>query len=252
MWGRREGHSGGPAIRKATLLACGALLLGGLASGRFLLYLCPLLAFAAAVHAPPGLPARLRWRFPLELLGLAFALQLTLGIRETWRTADLNVGAPRSFQLLADAVRAQVPPGALLVTEDSILSGVLWSFLPGYRYLGAYDSAFLYAAHPKLFWRWAHLRLEGIDCDEEHCPHAPASAQAISDVVHAFGSEYLVSFYLHPGFSILPTLYQHPERFQLLAAVPAYRGKMTLWRVLPDPADKPWAPAPAVVPLETR
>jgi hypothetical protein len=88
-------------------------------------------------------------------------------------------------------------------------------------------------ANPRLYWRWEHAVHDGTACEQPACPGAQPDPQAVADMVHAFGSEWLVSFDARTGAAILPALFAHPERFQLVGIAEAAPelGKLSLWHV---------------------
>jgi hypothetical protein len=238
--GRREGHAASRPIRVAALLATGATSLLCLRSARFADYLVPLACLAMAAWAPRRVPRQLAMRVTVGASALVAMLMITRGVQRAWRFGDAYIAPPESYERIASAIRTQVPSGNVIVTEDLIMTSVLWSYAPEYRYIGAYDPSTLYAAHPDLYWRWLNMVQHGRDCDQPGCPSGPPDVQQIVNVIHAFGSEHFVSFYPRPGYTVLSTMHAHPERFELLATAPAPVGRLSLWRVKPAATDAEW------------
>ncbi len=233
--GWRKERPGTSGARLATLAACAITLGLCFESKRFVDYLAPFLALAAGLQRP-RLPAATRaariatWGFcALAALALAFNLP------RAWRQGNASIAPPASFEQMAAVIRERVPPGAMIVTEDLIQSGVLWSYVPEYRFPCAYDPSLLYLANEQLFWRWYHAVAEGRECADRECVKGSASAEAVAKAVEAFGSEWFFSFYPRTGFTVLQLLARDRDRFELVGTAPSNVGRLSLWHVKPRP-----------------
>lgn len=123
-----------------------------LANLRFVDYCAPLLALAAGAFWR----RRAAWLAPLALL---FALH----VPEVWRQGNAFIDGPETYARIAAQVRARVPPGAMIFTDDPFVTEVLLSALPEYRYLDAFDPAMLWLASPAHFSAWARAIAGEID-----------------------------------------------------------------------------------------
>jgi hypothetical protein len=190
------GRSGSPAgSRPARLAALIALVASWgltLRTGRFLDYLPPLFAVTAALFWPRE---RLRLR-PLRLAaagaalaGVALAAH-SVGI--AWEVGSAVVEPPAAYEAMAAEVRRRVPPGALLFTDDTFRTAVVYSSLPEYRYITMADPSLLQAANPDLFWVWHHAVHDGILCERRSCQGLAAGPSSVAQAVRRFGSEWIV------------------------------------------------------------
>jgi hypothetical protein len=232
LWlGRGRPRAGSPAMRAASLLAVGTSLALCFQGLRFLDYLLPFAALAAALHAPQPWP-RWAWERPVGVaLGLGVLWLTARNVKRSWVLGNALLPTPANLASFAGLIREKVPSGTLLVTEDLLYSGVLYSALPDYQYLCAYDPTLLYAASPERFWEWDHLVAEGRHCALPSCGPGVQDAQEVADAIRSLGSDWFVSFYTRTGYSVLPLLGDHPELFELVGTAPARSGRLSLWRV---------------------
>jgi hypothetical protein len=185
---------------------------------------------------PAVFPSSLRFRIGVAAVGALYLVLTALGLRRAVRLGDTYLARPEYYEQFAALLRAHVPSSAMIVGEDQVMSGVLWSYAPEYRYLGGYDNSFLYLAHPRLFWLWWNMISKGITCDEFACPPDPPDAEAIAQTLGALGSEWFVSFYTRPSFSVLPLLDHAKGRFELVGTTPGTVGRLSLWHLKPAPS----------------
>jgi hypothetical protein len=152
-------------------------------------------------------------------------------VLRAWRLSNAFVAAPSSYEAIAELIRSRVPAGSLLVTENVLMTSVLYAYLPEYQYLCAYDPILLYASSPEAFWRWENLVSQGRNCPRDDCGPGSADAREAADAIHALGSDWFVSFFPRSDYSVVPLMRDHPERFHFEGAAPARVGYLSLWHV---------------------
>jgi hypothetical protein len=234
LWGWRRSRYGSSATRAAALLAVLASLAMTLFAFRFIDYLVPFAVVATALHWPrqAALPARLR--IPAlaaaALLGAAsVARNLVLG----WSLGSSVFDPPATFDQLAAAVRAQVPPGALVFSTEAFVTDVLVAALPEYSWPVAYDHVLLQLADPERFWAWEHFSREAVDCRAPRCPPtSPRGPAAAEGVLGLFDSRWLLTRG-HGDAALEQALAEGAgEQLAPVAQVPApVSGHWTLWRL---------------------
>jgi hypothetical protein len=229
-WGRPR--CGSAATRVAAGLASAASLMMTLRSGRFLDYIVPFLVLSAGVLWPLEWKASRRTRAVLAgTVALAAATLLANNIRVGWKLGNAYIDPPRVFEEMAKQVRAHVAPGTLLFGDDLFLTGVLYAFLPEYKYVAAYDPSLLYFGNRRLFWIWHHVVVEGVDCDGVACPGAAPGPDEIAAAVHSFGTDWVITSYPQAIYSMQRVMLVSPQRFELIAHVPGPVTGLYLWHV---------------------
>jgi hypothetical protein len=220
--GWRRERCGERSLREALVAALLLCLVLTLRSLRFVDYLMPLLAITAAAWAP------VEWPWPGWRRA---ALSVARNIQRGWALGQRIHAATSAYEALAKEVRSHVPPGTLLFTDDPFDTGVLYSYLPEYQYIVAYDPSLLYFAHRQLFWLWHHAIVEGVWCDQPSCSPQRPSGQAIAGAIEAFGTHWAITTYPPGVFSMQTVMLDSPERFELLAQEPGDWEGLYLWRV---------------------
>ena len=208
LW-RMRGEPWRIPARSAALIgaAAGALLcIGNL---RFVDYCVPLMVLAVGAF----------WRrtlLPAAPLALLFALHLP----QIWRDGSAYIDPPETYARIARAVRARVPPGELIFTDDPFVTEVFLSVLPEYRYIVAYDPGLLWLASPPLFWLWHHGATEAIECASRDCPPQPASGAAAARVLGEFRTRWAITSMPRGRRSMQEVMAGDGERFTFVALAP--------------------------------
>ena len=233
--GWKKERAGTPRALCAVLMAGAAALLLCFRSSRFLDYLVPELALVAALFWPRD---SVLVAMPRLRAGLAAAAALVAAwfgwsnIAQAWQVGNRYLDPPVVFEHLATAVRAHVPPGSLLFTDDPFMTSVLYASLPEYQYIVAYDPAVLFTASPRLFWRWHHTVADGIACDERECPGEKPGPAAIAWAIQSFGSSWAVTSSPVRAFSMQSVMAQGQPLFELAGFSPRRTsGGLYLWHV---------------------
>jgi hypothetical protein len=234
---RSKPRAGGSAIRWAALLAslCAVLMCG--VATRFLDYLLPLLAVSAAVWWPasPAWLSAKRSRPFVRVAGVVGAivavLVLSRHVAAAHRTGTAYYDPPETFEKMAELVHEKVPKGSIIFTDDLFETGVLYSYMPEYKYLIAYDPSVLYGANPGRFWSWHHAVVDGIACDQPECPGEHPSPDAVAAVIASFNAEWVITSYPQSRFSMQSLLGHSPALFQYVAHVPGPVVGLYLWRL---------------------
>ncbi|HKD39878.1 MAG TPA: hypothetical protein VKB87_06255 [Myxococcaceae bacterium] len=237
--GWKKERAGKPRLLGAVLVASAASLILCFRSSRFLDYLVPQLALAAAMFWSRGGILVAMPRLRAALAGATALVVAWFGwsnIVQAWQVGNRYLDPPAVFEQLATAVRAHVPPGSLLFTDDPFMTSVLYASLPEYRYIVAYDPAVLFTASPRLFWRWHHAVADGIACDERECPGEKPSPAAIAWAIQSFGSSWAVTSSPVRAFSMQSVMAQGQPFFELAAFSPRRTsGGLYLWHVKAPP-----------------
>jgi len=243
-WKKERAGSLGP--RCAALLASALALVLCSRTTRFLDYLVPQLSIAAAMFWPREgvLASKPRLRAGFALAGALLAVWFgRSNIVSAWEIGNKYLDPPGVFERMAAVVRAQVPPGSILFTDDPFMTEVLYASLPEYRYVVAYDPAVLFTASPRLFWRWHHAVSDGIACDERECPGERPSPAAVAWAVQSFGSAWAVTSAPLRAFSMQTVLARGEPLFQLAGFSPRRgSGGLYLWHLMA--AAQPAVPEP--------
>jgi hypothetical protein len=230
--GLRRERCGSRAALSAALLAVLVSCLMMVVALRFVDYAAPCLALLAALLWPRE-PRKLR-------LGLAAAAALALvvllpsGVARAWNLGHHFYDEPAAFERIAVAVRATVPPGTVIFTDDAWMTQILLSYLPEYRYLLAYDPVLLYMGSPQLFWRWHHAVGEGIDCPAPSCGPRRPSGAAVARVLTDFGTRYAVTSTPRGKLSMQEVMAADASRFDLVELSPGQAYGLYFWRLHVD------------------
>jgi hypothetical protein len=235
--GRGKPRVGSASARAATLLAVGATALLSLRVARFGDYFLPVLALAAATWWPASLILDLGRRVRAGLAGAVLARVVWVGLRG-WAFDVALFPPPESLGLLAREVRSRVPPGSLIFVDDWGWAGVLYGFLPEYRYPLAYDPATLYAASPERFWIWEHASADGAYCphrDLAECPAADPGPAGVALAMQAFGAEWVVTRGYKGPHDLRQVVDHAPDWFEAVAQAAAAQSTFTLWHLKRSP-----------------
>ena len=228
---RRERCGSRPALQAALLAVLVSCLMMVVAL-RFVDYAAPCLALLAALLWPRE-PRKLR-------MGLAAAAALALvallpsRIARAWDVGHHFYDEPAAFERIATAVRATVPAGTVIFTDDAWVTQILLSYLPEYRYLLAYDPVLLYMGSPQLFWRWHHAVGEGVDCPAPSCGPQRPSGAAIARVLTDFGTRYAITSTPRGRLSMQEVMAADASRFDLVELSPGQAYGLYLWRLRID------------------
>lgn len=228
--GRSRARSGSRAAQIAALLAvavCTALTARG---GRFLDYLVPLQAVLAGLLWPRELSTKLRRALPAVLCACAIGLG-GLRLEELWSKAGALADPPATLARIAEQVRSRVPPGAMIFTDSPFTTEVLWSSLPEYRFIVAYDPALLYLASPERYWRWYHAVAQGANCGALHCANPDVGPGAAARALRSFDASWAITSEPRGGVGLQETLGSAPDRFELIDFVPGADNGLYLWRL---------------------
>jgi hypothetical protein len=196
---------------------------------RFLDYAAPCLALLAALLFPTG-PKRLRAGLAVAF-ALGFAALLPARVEAAWDVGHHFYDEPAAFERIAKAVRANVPPGSVIFTDDAWVTQILLSYLPEYRWLMAYDPVLLYAGSPDLFWRWHHAIAESIECGGPSCPGAKPGGAPIVRVLTELDARYAITSMPRGRPGMQETMAADPARFDLVELAPGQANGLYLWRV---------------------
>ncbi len=202
--------------RVAALLGAAAAAALCIVNQRFVDYCIPFLALVASVFWP----ARPLQRLAAAAFAVVFAALFALHVPGVWRQGRAYIDPPETFQRIAAAVRAGVPPGELIFTDDPFVTEVLLSVLPEYRYIVAYDPALLWIASPERFWQWHHAAVEGIDCSSPRCPPQPPSGAAVARALRNFGTRWAVTSMPRGRPSMQEAMALDDARFTFVALAP--------------------------------
>ena len=247
--GWKKERAGSLGARFAALLASAVALVLCARSSRFLDYLVPQLSIAAAMFWPREgvLVSKPRLRAGFALAGAIVAVWFgRLNIESAWEVGNRYLDPPGVFERIATVVRAQVPPGSILFTDDPFMTEVLYASLPEYQYVVAYDPAVLFTASPRLFWRWHHAVSEGIACDERECPGEMPSPAAVAWAVQSFGSAWAITSAPVRAFSMQTVLARGAPLFELAGFAPRRgSGGLYLWHL--KATAQPSAPEPRAI-----
>jgi hypothetical protein len=203
-------------VRLAALLGAGASMALCLSSVRFVDYAVPFLVLAAGLFWPTApLP---RWAG--AALTAAFAALLLPRVPGLGKQPGSAIDGPETFAPIAEAVRARVPKGELLFTDDPFVTEVLLSVLPEYQYIVAYDPALLWLASPERFWQWHHAATEAIDCSARQCPPQRPSGAAVAKVLRDFGTRWAITSMPRGRRSMQEVMAHDEKRFVFVTLSP--------------------------------
>ncbi len=240
---RGRAPAGNRAMRAAALLAIAVVLPLSLRTARFLDYVPPLLALAAGLFWPrEGLREGPRRLLPAAAALCAAALAAR-NLAIAWEVGNSNFGPPSLYQRLAEEVRARVPAGSVLFTEDTFGTAPMYASLPEYRYISMADPSLLHAANPGLFWQWHHAVHDATACRARRCDGAPSGADPVAEAVCAFQSEWIVTDASSRPSAMVRAMAAAPDRFDLVAAPRAGGFGLALWHLKP-PSPAGWIAAP--------
>jgi hypothetical protein len=135
--------------------AAGAYLLLTLRTSRFLEYLAPFAAVAAALAASRAGLGR-RWAAPV--LGVAFAFTVLFGSDHVLALGRRGDDVPPRF---AEYLRASIPEGAQVFTCEWGLTGELMLAMPERRFIVALDPVLFWRKDPERYALWYRLPREG-------------------------------------------------------------------------------------------
>jgi hypothetical protein len=221
--------SGSRPMRSAALLALAASFVLTLRTARFLDYVPPLFAVAAALLWPrEGLRTRAHKIAAAGAVLAGIALSMS-HLALAWEVGSAAVEPPAAFEGLAREVRGRVAAGAVIFTDDTFRTAAVYASLPEYRYISIADPSLLQAANPALFWIWHHAVHDATLCESPRCVEAPAGPAAIARAVGSFGSEWIVMSGA-PSL-LLRELVAAPATFELAAAAGPPEGRLLLWHV---------------------
>jgi hypothetical protein len=122
----------------------------------------------------------------------------------------------------------------MLFVDDWGWAGVLYGFLPEYRYPLAYDPATLYGASPERFWIWAHASDDGAFCDQPDlgdCPQARSRPEDVARALHAFGAEWVIARGEKGDHDLLHVVEASPDWFEPGARADAVEQHFTVWHL---------------------
>jgi hypothetical protein len=232
--------AGSRAMRVSVLLAIAVVLPRSLRTARVLDYVPPLLALAAGLFWPrEGLREGARRLLPAAAALCAAALAAR-NVSIAWEVGNSKLGPPSTYERLAEEVRALVPGGSLLFTDDTFRTAPIYASLPEYRYISMADPSLLHAANPALFWQWHHAVEDATYCAARRCDGAPSGPEAVAKAVRAFSSEWIVTDASPHPSAMVRAMAAAPDRFELVAGVAAGGFGLALWHL------KPASPGPAV------
>src|SRR5207245_1133994 len=150
-----------------------------------------------------------------------------------WEVGNGNLGPPSTYERLAEEVRARVPPGSLLFTDDTFRTAPIYASLPEYRYISMADPSLLHAANPGLFWQWHHAVHDGTYCRARTCDGAPSGSEAVAGAVRAFSSEWIVTDASPHPSAMVRAMAGAPDRFELVGGAQAGGFGLVLWHLKP-------------------
>ena len=233
-WASRRGTpAGSRAMRASALLAIGLVLPLSLRTARFLDYVPPLLALGAGLFWPrEGLREGAR-RFLPAAVAVCAAVLAARNLSIAWEVGNGNLGPPSTYERLAEEVRARVPPGSLLFTDDTFRTAPIYASLPEYRYISMADPSLLHAANPGLFWQWHHAVHDGTYCRARRCDGAPSGSEAVAGAVRAFSSEWIVTDASPHPSAMVRAMAGAPDRFELVGGAQAGGFGLVLWHLKP-------------------
>ena len=234
-WWASRGRTpaGTRAMRASALLAIALVLPLSLRTARFLDYVPPLLALAAGLFWPrEGLREGARRLLPAAAALCAAALAAR-NLSIAWEVGNSNLGPPATYEQLAEEVRARVPPGSLLFTDDTFRTAPIYASLPEYRYISMADPSLLHAANPALFWQWHHAVHDASDCPARSCAGALSGPEAVARVVRAFSSEWIVTDASPRPSAMVRAMAAAPDRFEMVGGTRAGGFGLALWHLKP-------------------
>jgi hypothetical protein len=232
LWASRgRTPAGSRAMRASVLLAVGLVLPLSLRTARFLDYVPPLLALGAGLFWPrEGLREGAR-RFVPAAAAICAALLAARNLSIAWEVGNANLGPSVTYERLAEEVRARVPAGSLLFTDDTFRTAPIYASLPEYRYISMADPSLLHAANPGLFWQWHHAVHDGTLCSVRSCDGAPSGSAAVAEVVRAFSTEWIVTDGSPRPSAMVRAMSAAPDRFELVGGAQAGGFGLALWHM---------------------
>jgi hypothetical protein len=226
----RGRRSGAPQAIAALCLAAVPCVFLSFGSIRFVEYLVPLLCGAAALLWPSQ---PVGGRIFRVLVGVVAVASLGVGcwnLSRSWDVGNAIIDPPDTFEVMAAQVREVVPKGQVIFTDDPFVTEVLFSYLPEYKYIVAWDPAVLHTASPEDFWRWHHCVAEGKYCDTRNCESSPGDAVSINRVMMSFSSRFAITSYPRGVRSMQELMGADPEGFRLLFFSPGPVTGLFLWQ----------------------
>ena len=224
----------GAALRLAATLLVPIFFLACLRSARFADYGVPTAALAAGLWWPLAGSRRLSKLVSAPLLAIGVAL-IYLDLNVAWLVGN-STAPPVTYEALAAAVRARVPAGTVLFTDDTFLTAVVYASLPEYRYIAMADPSLLYMRDARQFWIWQHAASEGTFCEQRSCDLQPSGEQ-VARAVRVFGAAWVVTTRPPSSSVLLRVMSGDPAHFELAAAESSEgTGEaLTLWKVRVSP-----------------
>jgi hypothetical protein len=229
--GRRLQRRGTPEARYAALLATALCLAATVRGRRFVDYAVPMEAFCAGLLWPAaGVGPRAR-RYLVPALALVAALLFAVRVHDTWILGRKTPEPPETMARIAADVRARVPAGSMIFTDDPFVTEVIYSALPEYRYVLMYDPAVLYLESAPDFWRWYHAAWGAYDCTAPRCPDARANATDAARAVKSFGADWMITSAALGVRSLQEVARRSPAQFEFIDYAPGAVHGLALWRV---------------------
>jgi hypothetical protein len=223
-------------MRVSALLAVALVLPLSLRTARFLDYAPPLLALAAGLFWPrEGLREGARRLVPVAAVLCAAGL-LARNLSIAWEVGNGNLGPPVTYARIAEEVRARVPSGTLLFTDDTFRTAPIYASLPEYRYISMADPSLLHAANPELFWQWHHAVHDATYCRARRCDGAPSGSDAVAAAVRGFSTEWIVTDASRHPSPMVRAMAAAPDRFELVGGAAAGGFGLALWHLGPAPS----------------
>jgi hypothetical protein len=229
--GRGRRRAGPPELRLALAAVLGLSLILTVQAARFLDFDVAFMAAGAALLWPVALPMTAGRRWAAAIAAAVAVAVLWFNAADSGEASHEITVPSKAYDSIADEVRARVPPGAVIFTDDLFRTAELWAHLPEYRFVVAYDPAILYGRSPAKYWRWHHLVNEGTLCDEPECPGVKPSPANLTAGIGSFDAEWAVLWYPRPSVSLSDFFKRGPFWFHLLRTAKAPTQEVQLWHV---------------------
>ena len=225
-------RAGSRPLRFAAALALVVTTLLTLRTARFLEYGLALIALTAGLYWPKDGLRGMRARV---LVGAATLALIVLAIRNVRMAGEEGslIGPPALYEGLAKAVRAEVPPGSMLFTDDVFRTGAVYASLPEYRYIVMADPALLLTASPIDYYRWSHAVHDGTFCDAPSCPGARASPRLLARAIASFGADWIITSEPARISPMVATMLRAPQLYKPVYAAQAGEEGYVLWHLEP-------------------